>query len=303
MTIAAVVPLFNPDGEVFRRLEALARQVDHLVLVDDGSSTPFALPAGVLPDALVIRQANLGIASALNAGVVTARTLWPSVAFVITVDQDSTLASDYVRKALRALESARADGVPVGAICAEQFNEWRVSPSGENSGHRTALQVAQSGLVLTTETLERFGPFSDELFIDCVDTEYVLRMLAAGTVVVVGEGCRLDHQVGEMVDLTVRGKQVRIGGRIRRVSIHTATRRYYITRNRVAVYPRFAKTAPKWLLRDTLLEAKTTLLSIAFGPAKKQQALAVLLGAIDGGQKKLGPISPRRRATLSGSRR
>jgi rhamnosyltransferase len=291
-TVIAVLPLFNPDAKFNDRLLALSRQVDGVVLVDDGSRTPFIVDSLGFDGLVLLRQENEGIASAINVGIRVALEAWPDAAFVITVDQDSTFDHAYVRAAIETYDSAVRAGVAVVAVCAERFNDWVVSADDAGFGYRSTRQVAQSGLLLPRPTINRFGFFREDLFIDCVDTEFVLRVERAGGLVLVGRGCQLLHEVGRSIPLHFFGRRVVISGRARSFSYHGAIRRYYITRNRLIVYPEYARVAPRWLVRDTVEEARTAVLSLIFGPEKKAQILAIALGIADGARKRLGRASP-----------
>lgn len=293
--VVAIVPVLNPDPTFAGRLERIRSQVDHVIVVDDGSQPP--VTGFDDPDVQVLRQENSGIAAAINSGIRFTRQMWPGVGFYLTVDQDSLLAPDYVAKALETYSAAVADGVQVGGVCAEKFNDWSVTALSTEKGYRSALQVAQSGLLMPAGTLTDFGLFDEKLFIDCVDTEYVLRLFQKGSLVLLAEGCDMTHEVGATYPLTLFGRQVRWRGRSRTFSYHSAVRRYYITRNRTYVYRKNFGVSPRWLLRDSLLETRTTLLSVAFGPDKGLQIRAVVFGAVDGVRGSLGKISePRLRS-------
>lgn len=298
--VAAIVPIFNPDNGLSERLDRLLEQVGLVVVVDDGSG-PSQDRDSVLAakkNLIVLRQENLGIAAALNRGIRESERIFPSLEFVITVDQDSTLAPDYVRNAIEEFESASAAGIAVGAMCAGRFNDWFVTPRKIYGDFRSTLEVAQSGMLFPMSIFRTLGYFDECLFIDCVDTEYALRMLKAGSLVLIGRNCSMAHEVGQMVYLQMFGRPVRIAGKELKFSFHSALRRYYISRNRVIVYRQHFWSDPAWILRETLFETKTTVLSLLLGPEKRRQLLAIGMGIMDGVQGVDGKVSSARRSAL-----
>ncbi len=300
--VAAIIPVFNPDKDFADRLRSILRQVHIAIVVDDGSDDRAWETALRHTESLtVIHQQNLGIAAALNEGIRVALQLYPDIRYVITVDQDSQLDADYLTNAIHELTSAIAAGLSVGAICAEQLGDWKVTPRDTSQGFRSTLEVAQSGLLIPTATFRAIGAFNESLFIDCVDTEYVLRLLQNRSKVIMGRGCRMQHLVGETINIRLFGQVVKWRGNPLKFSFHPALRRYYISRNRILVYRKYFWVDPRWNARELIVESRTALLSICFGPDKWKQCLAIGLGLIDGLSAKAGKASAARQKTLRGS--
>lgn len=279
--VVAVVPLHNPDAGVHERLERIGRQVAFLVVVDDGSDEPF-VAADSQTDMSVIRQPNAGIARALNVGIRRALAARPSSGYVLTVDQDSLLDESFVAQSVRAFTAAQRDGVDVAATATERHNEKPAAFIGNIRGHRIALHVAQSGMVFSRQGLEQVGLFDDSLVIDVVETDWCLRARRLGKHVVLARGTSMEHPVGDVIPIRVGGQAITIAGRERTLSHHSALRRYYITRNRVLVYPRYRSVAAAWLLRDTVAEARTLVLSLLLGRDPAAQLFATIWGLVDG---------------------
>jgi rhamnosyltransferase len=298
--VVAVVPVHEPDGQLSTRLLRIAEQVEHVIVVDDGSrNTNWHRSLVGIDKCIIVTQQNRGIAAAVNAGVATAMSLVDlTEGFVLTVDQDTLLSSDYVSNALLEFRRQMLQGVPVGAICAEQFNDWFVPLRSRLGSKRFTLQAAQSGMLVPVSSIDQFGGFREDLFIDCVDTEFVLRMLRGHHVTVAGRGCRMEHEVGITSRARLFGIPLQWRGRHLRFSYHGPARRYYITRNRVLVYSKFFWEDPGLLLSDTLSELRTTIASLIFGPSRWLQAKAVFFGLLDGARNRSGRISPKTLARL-----
>lgn len=298
--VIAVVPAYNPDLEFPRRIESLAGQVDGVIVVDDGSRLPVA---GIdhVDSVHLVRQDNAGIAAALNVGVRQALGLYPDASHVLTVDQDSFLRPEYVLSVVEAAARADNAGVTVAAAAAGSHNEIAAASSGDVHGVPVALGVAQSGMLFPVSSLRRNGLFDDSLFIDAVETDWVLRALRRGEHVVLAPSADMVHAVGDTHPITMAGRPLRLAGRERRYSYHSAIRRYYITRNRVLVHARSTDIAASWVAEDTLAEARTLGLCLIFGPHRRQQAMGTIAGLIDGVRGRRGKM-PRRWATMLGAR-
>lgn len=291
LEVVAVLPAYNPSRGFAGRLEALRRQVDAVVVVDDGSRSRVVVANGEEPSpVMVVRQLNKGIAAAINVGIATARSSFPDVRFILTVDQDTLLPADYLDRSVRAFEAARAAGVAVSATATARYNDKRAAMHRRVSGFNTAIAVAQSGMLFSVEALETIGLFDDSLVIDVVETDWVLRARSRGFFVVLAAGTSIEHPVGEPVPLSIGRWSVNIGGRQRFFSQHSAIRRYYITRNRLLVYPHYLAAVPDWIIRDTIAELKTLTLSLAFGAGRRQQTLAWMLGTLHGLAGKRGKL-------------
>ena len=60
---------------------------------------------------------------------------------------------------------------------------------------------------MKSETYQELGPFEDQLFIDYVDTEYALRMRAAGYRIV-ESNVVLNHSLGKMTPHVFAGRHI-----------------------------------------------------------------------------------------------
>lgn len=291
-TVAAVVPAFNPDPGFADRITRLREQVALVVVVDDGSTTPVIMPAHAT-DVVLLRQDNAGIAHAINRGIRRALVERSDVEYLLTVDQDSVLGPEFVEASVRAVRAAAAAGVGVAATATSRHNGKHAQSTGRKSGYATALHVAQSGMLFPRSSLELIGMFDDSLVIDGVETEWCFRALRRGLHVVLAPGTDMVHPVGEPHPIRVAGRPLTVRGRARSVAVHSSLRRYYITRNRILVYPRYLPAAPGWILRDTLAETRTFVLSVVFGPRPAAQLTGFLAGVRDGllGRRAKAPSS------------
>src|SRR6478609_5255966 len=87
--IVAVIPVFRAPENLPRTIESILRQVDSVVVVDDGSRS---VETVTFPDRteVISAEENRGIATALNTAIGRAREL--GATHILTLDQDSALA-------------------------------------------------------------------------------------------------------------------------------------------------------------------------------------------------------------------
>lgn len=292
--VVAVVAAYRPEETLVANVAAAAAQTDGVVVVDDGSPAGSAAVFAALAaaGAVVVHQTgNTGIAAALNAGVRAARERW-APEFVLTLDQDSTLDLHYVRNAVATCRRAVASGVPVGFVAAEFYGPHATPTRGSVGVFRRAFDPMQSGSLLPVTTLDALGGFDEGFFIDGVDSEYTARAGVAGLVVLVGEGCRLEHALGRREPATLRGRPLRVLGRELSYNYHAPSRVYYMARNGTTLTLRHLRHDPSWVVRRLTEEAKAHVLRLVLGRDRGRLLRALFAGWSDAVRGRSGPISP-----------
>lgn len=284
-TVSAVVSLFNPDGGVLANASSLLRQVDTVVVVDDGSPED---PSSVLADlaelgCVVLRlDRNSGIASALNAGIRVALRQDDKPDFVLTMDQDSLLADGYVPALTGASAAASAANVPVGLVGPGTILGLPVRRAGAVNGIVIGGEPIQSGLLIPVAVLERVGLFQDNLFIDGVDSEFYLRCAAAGLRTVVAVDAELQHSLGSPATATLFGKAISFGGQPLQVRTAAVWRYYYLFRNRLILTRKYGRKFPLWALKGFLADYRHLLIVTLLAPGRLKRLSNALSGIVDG---------------------
>lgn len=296
-----MVPTFNPDDEVLDRLKALSAQVDSVIVVDDGSSADADHILASFEAAgynLVRSGENRGIAAALNTG--TRLALADRADFVLTIDQDSTLPDGYVRACLDVFDIA-APATKLGIVTVDRINGHpAIPPRHSPEGFGLVREAIQSGFVITSECLLDCGLFDERLFIDCVDTEFCLRIGEKGFRIAIATGTNLQHELGEQVRYKPLGIQRYYRGEPMTYEYHGPYRRYFIIRNNVDLWLRYARKQPRWLVSSVRREINPSVRTMLSGPQARRQFLATLIGAVHGLRRVRGPMSPRWRKILTG---
>ncbi|MFC8304082.1 glycosyltransferase [Specibacter sp. NPDC057265] len=291
-TVAAVIAAYKPAATLVHTVQALARQVAHIIVVDDGSP---AASSQIFADleqagAMVVHQAtNQGIGAALNAGVMRAEeSFCPD--YLITLDQDSVLVDDYVRRAMETLTRARTAGLKVGFICAASYS-GHASPAWKSvQGFSQAFDPMQSGFFIPRETIETVGSFAADFFIDGVDSDFTMRCRTAGLATLIGPHCTIEHDLGERGQAKILGRKVRVLGRDIGFNYHSPSRIYYICRNGTILSKRYLRSNPQWVARRLIEESKAHLLRFLFSPKKVKLLTAAVAGLRDGLTSKSGRI-------------
>ena len=280
--VVAVVTAYDPDERLTALVEAVAPQVVAVVVVDDGSTAGLAVldALAVMPGVHLVRQANAGVATALNAGIALA--LAHDADAVLTLDQDTGLPPDYVAHALAAWRGATARGVPVGFVCAAGYRGRPTPTRGTRGGFAVGFDPLQSGCLVPAATYRAVGTYDAGLVIDAVDSEFTVRCLAAGLLPVVGPDCHLDHGMGERASVRLLGRELGYNR-------HSPQRVYYMTRNGTLLARRYARNEPRWVLRRLVEEGKAHTLRLAFSPDRVVLARAAVSGLRDGLRGRSGP--------------
>lgn len=242
--VCAVVVTYHPDLPALTRLvNALAPQVEQLVVVDNGSRADLdawaASPAVQARLTLQRLGENLGIAAAQNVGLAMAdRAI---CGYAMLFDQDSCPAADMVARLREVLRERTVRGERVGAV-GPRFIDDRLDnppPFIQINGLRYERQacptpdsvvpvhyLVASGCLMPLAVIDAVGSMREELFIDYVDIEWGLRARSLGYVSYGVCGAHMHHSLGDQ-PIAFRG---------RHYPTRQALRHYYMFRNAVWMY-------------------------------------------------------------------
>jgi rhamnosyltransferase len=290
-TVFAVVSTFRPDPDVVGRLSVLAEQVDHVLVVDDGSPASAAPILASIEDAgheLVRNPTNRGIAVALNTGIRIA--LERGAEYVLTMDQDSTLDDGYVAACVAAF-AMTVPATRLGIVLSDRVNGQPAIPARRSpEGLGLVDEGIQSGALISAECLRVAGLMDEALVIDCVDTEYCLRAADAGFKLAVAPGTDMQHTLGHRAPLRPFGIQLRHGDRIARYQYHSPFRQYYIVRNNIDLILRNVRKRPRWVGAVVKREIGPRVTTVVSGPHRLRQCLAIIVGGVHGLLRRRGKI-------------
>lgn len=298
MPTAAIVVTYRPDAGALAGVRALAGQVEHIVVADNGSGEEsrgfFDGLAGT--GAVVLRLGgNLGVGAAHNAGIGRARALGASHALLL--DQDSVPAADMAAALLRAEAKLLAQGVKVAAIGPVYYDQrvgkawpfYRLSIAGMTA-HRCDGQetvpcdfLISSGSLIRLSVLDEVGGMNEGYFLEHVDTEWALRAKAAGYALFGVCGATMLHSLGDdAVDVPLAN---------RRVQVYQPYRGYYLFRNAVLLWRQpFAPLA--WKLNELRRLSLRLVFFSLMVPPRLERLRYMLLGLWHGLLRRSGPLKP-----------
>ena len=226
---AAVLVTFNPDpNELERTCEALGAQVDHLCVVDNGSSIDIDPVVALCCGSVIKLSTNLGIAAAQNKGL--RAVIEEGAEFIVLSDQDSVMPPGAIDSLIEIVNSD-----PLCAAAVPMFRDDKLSapsgfilsdslfftPSRQTAGQHDLLQAIASGMVINAKCLSEVGLMDEALFIDWVDIEWCWRARARGFRILGSADVVMTHNLGDMAR--------NLG--YRHATLRAPQRHYYITRN------------------------------------------------------------------------
>jgi rhamnosyltransferase len=272
MTTATAVVLYRPSADLIRKVGDYAAYIEFLVVVDNTDDADNSPAFRGIPNLKYLScGGNKGVATALN---VAARSAVESGChWMIMLDQDSglsTRAYDRLREELTRIDRASVGLVSVITVPKEDdFCRAQDLPDS-----RDVFLTITSGSVLNLDAYRRCGPFEDKLFIDHVDHEYCLRLHRAGYRVIQLTRVVLVHTVGEVKEVSLFGKRLRL-------ATHKPFRAYYGVRNGCYVATKFFTYRPQFLRSVCRNVAEDVVRAVLFEDQKLLRLRMMLLGFAD----------------------
>lgn len=223
MNTAAIYILYNPDLTLLNKsLSVCLDLVDHIYIIDnsDEDMTEYFASIKYRKVSYIALSKNMGIAYALNIGCQIAKD--EGYIWALTMDQDSIPPFNMITDYINYLKQENNSKIAlVGCVSKAYIGE---NIRSERKVYVDAVNIYTSGSFMNLIIWAAVGGFNEELFIDCVDYEYCLRLL---------QNCFEVHQLGYVVLEHKLGDthKYRFCGRGFYVTNHNYVRRYYITRN------------------------------------------------------------------------
>lgn len=300
--VAAVISTFHPPKGLPARVLELSRQVSGVFVVDDGSdlsaTDEVIAELGRIGCRIIRMPTNSGIAAALNTGIeASIQEIDPD--FIITLDQDSALDDGYVLKALEAYHKALSAGIKPGLVGAESHNNRDVPLMSRRDQFPQAFDPLQSGALIPVSIFRTVGLLDEDLFIDCVDSEFNLRVRSRGFTTLIGPGCNMIHALGDPQPMMVFGWHASFRGVKRYVHSHSPFRVYYMTRNNIWLWRKYGSRFPGWLFRRLRFQLESDIFRFLYGANRKKQVKAYVRGIRDGWNGQLGKIDPKLNEQIS----
>jgi rhamnosyltransferase len=282
-SVCAVIVTYQPDAEMLNNLTNVLAQVQALVVVDNGSNADgvqaLRTTSQKLSFHLIENRENLGIAEALNQGVRWAKS--EGYPWVILFDQDSKITEGFIGQMFAAWES-HPEREHVASIHPRYADpETGIELGVPRAADGSLVLPMTSGSLMPLWIFDRIGWFASEYFIDLVDWEYCFRIRATGFLVIDSRHARLLHAAGSPAKITVLGRTFY-------PSNHSATRRYYISRNCIALYRKYFFIFPGWVLNCFYRQVREMVVCSIAEEDRVGKFRSFLLGTWDGLTGKMG---------------
>ena len=289
----AIVVTYQPDALIIDRLGIVLAQFPRVIVVDNASDeTKQALLMTLAAEqkiSLIVNQANLGIAKALNQGM--AQALLEGFSWAVTLDQDSEVFPDMLETLLRVNDQCGFDKVFVGGNY-ENVNKKRnfVDCETGGKGFLERKTLITSGTLMPLQMAAALGGFRED-YIDSVDHEFCLRARANGFKILITCKPIMRQRIGSTIEASPWLSNFASFN-------HSPLRKFYIARNTLVTAREYCGREPAWALRQgwRLLSDFGSIL--VFEAGKYRKAKAFLLGIVSGIRGNMGPLTAEQRKFL-----
>ncbi|MBK8793346.1 MAG: glycosyltransferase family 2 protein [Holophaga sp.] len=292
--ICAVIVTYHTGLKVTSDLETIACQVDHVIVVDNGSDrgTRSSLAAAQMRLSeritLLLNEENIGLSKAQNLGIGFA--LERGYDWIILLDDDSTPGVGMVVRMMNYyLGLCEEDRERVGILYPSIVDKNTSSKSRfliESNGRIKLtycpdddviypIIAMSSGSLIKTDTLRAIGQMDETFFIDQIDVDFSLRIINSGLKIIAVGGAILYHSLGAR-------REFRFLGMVITPTYHSAFRCYHMYRNRLIVWKRYIKSNFNFILFDILSSFYHLFKIVIFEDKKIAKIKAMATGVLDG---------------------
>ncbi|AWZ46831.1 glycosyltransferase [Latilactobacillus sakei] len=283
--VGAIIVTFNPDiSGLKRNINAIYKQVDRVVIVDNGSnnldSIKELLQTLRINIDIIDLGKNLGIAAAQNRAISSLDDL--GFSWVVTLDQDSEMADESIQK----LKVTSQYGDKDTGILAAQYNDskWTEEQRKNKLDERydkvvQKKMVIASGNLVNIKAWKAVQGYDEWMFIDQVDFDFNAKLLLAGYKIWQVNNVVMDHAVGDVIQKPMLSR-VLLFPKKAIFSDHSAFREYYIQRNTIIYskrYPEFRRH--KYQVIVSMIQSRRILV---YSEPRIKKLISAWKGIIDG---------------------
>lgn len=289
--LCSVIIIYQADINKFAKiLERHQKNFDNIILVNN--SPEISLDIFKSKQVYIINnQSNIGLAAALNVGIIEAKK--QGAEMVALFDQDTDLPPNFSKDMLHYINQYQGDK-PV-ALFSPIFHNHVINRSSKHinfkyfhlvrrtvhsdDNYANPYFVITSGSIIPIDVLDKVGPMRDDFFIDLVDTEWCLRARHKGYEIVAINKVMIDHYLGDYA--------VNIIGH--KYPIHSPLRIYYYFRNAIFLYNMSAYDI-KWRFSEAFRDFLRFLFYMLFVKDRKTYFKYIIKGYYHGLIKRMGKL-------------
>ncbi len=281
LSTCAIITSFNADSNFNERIERISKQVNTVVIVDNHSEL---IALSQLKEIIKIKRGihiiynsmNLGVAKALNQGVLWAKK--NNFDFVLLLDQDS-IVDETMLETLHYyyLNNNEKNIGMVGSnySCIDNNIPMFHNKTPMSSNYSLVKSIITSGSLIPLQVFDKVGLFQDELFIDFIDIEFCLRIRSYGYKILLVTTSLMQHSIGSATTHNLPWKKTS-------TTNHIPIRRYYMMRNNIIVAKKYFLKYPLWSVKSILNSMKSVLLMLLFERNRTAKFKFTILGLLDG---------------------
>lgn len=277
----AIIVTFIPDENLQVRVKRLLYQFCKIIIVDNGSNDITFLNNLAALDRndhidIIRNRNNLGIATALNQGVIHAKRI--GFTWIALFDQDSLLdrnALSSIRKVIKNYPDKKQLLIIGCTIISPENKQTENSKIDRDPDYIEAEQMITSGSIIHSKAFDIIGRFNEQLFIDYVDIDYCLRIKYSGYKAVVAQNAYLYHEVGKQ-------RTFKFFNRIIHPTHHSPERRYYQFRNSFLLFKSYYRLNLQWVKHNSYILLKILTSIILFEPDKLTKLRFIAKGVYHG---------------------
>jgi rhamnosyltransferase len=282
LNVSAVIVAYQPNAATLHKVAAaITTQVDGvLIIANDSAAWSFTPPRDV---SLAKQDTNRGLGAAYNLAAGWARTR--GATHLLLLDQDSVPGPGMVG-ALREAFGQTSAVAAAGPLWRDtrsgqngyflRFSRWGVRKIRPAAGEIVPVDfLISSGSLISLDAFDDIGRFDEELFVEHVDTDWVLRARAKGYRLFGVANAQLDHTFGEAVLF------VGLPGLRRQIFLYPPERNYYLLRNSITLSRR--RYVPwRWALHDISRTILFMLFYLIFVPPRRERLRPMVRAVRDG---------------------
>jgi len=276
--ICCIIVTYNPDNLLTELVNTIHNQVDSIIIVDNYSDEKgleiISEEAKRLNVHVIRNNQNLGIAKALNQGVLLAKEL--NYSWAITFDQDSAPFNNIIA-IINEVYSSYPEKNRIGAIGVNYQGGIKRSSFGKSNSEKFCEKdyLITSGCLISVGTCFEIGGFREDFFIDNVDLEYSLRLRENGKVLLLTREEGMQHIAGDPGFKNFFGLKLIS-------SNHNIIRRYYMSRNHVILTKEYFFSFPYFIAKLNYFYLISIIKIIFIDNDRKAKIKASIKGIKDG---------------------
>jgi rhamnosyltransferase len=282
---AAIIVIFFPDSDVIDNVKCLVRQCDWLIIVDNGSDDRIRDSLQQISHdhkhiELITNPENLGIATALNQGFKCATA--HQAQWVLTMDQDTRVGDDFMSSLTRLISQSEPTE-KIGVLGANYIDSTGVvmDSSFDTDGCHHVKTAITSGSLVNLEAWQEVDGFREDFFIDCVDHDFCFRLRRKNWEIKLTDIPLMNHQLGHPHRNRFLWMNLAVPN-------YTPVRRYYMTRNRIALFKSHWLYEPFWVTGQLLHIGGDALRIMVHEKSRFSKIMAMLRGVRDGLLNRMG---------------